>query len=372
MRIAHVTRQFYPAVGGIETAVSHLAQHLQAAGHQVHVITLNRRFGEEQYRLLPKEIVNGILVRRIPYWGSRRYAIAPGALRYVREYDLIHVHSSDFFLDCLAWTKPIHRKPVVLSSHGLFFHTAFAHALKRIYLQTVTRVDLHLVSAIVCVSHHDFQLLRRTAPAEKLYLIPNGIEYERLSMFNIDNRDPDLLISVGRLAANKRYDRVLRAFALVAKRRPTARLVIIGPDQGLKSSLKQLGIELGIVQRVEFQGQVSDEELLHYLRSATVWLSGSSYEAFGIALLEAMAAGCIPVVHPLPSFRQLLADNVGGFCADFDSPDQASEVILKALSLSPSERKRITTHARANASRFSWSTAVRQLQEVYAKVIESG
>lgn len=371
MQILQVTRQFYPAVGGIQTAVWHLSHYLQSTGHQVHIVALGRLFGKEQHPLPPEEMINGILVRRIPYWGPRQYAIAPSVLRHIREYDLIHLHSSDFFLDYLAWTKPIHRRPIVLSSHGIYFHTAFARTFKQAYFHTMTRINLRQVSAVVCVSHHDFQLLSRIAPPEKLYLIPNGIEYEKLSVLDINGRDPDLLISVGRLASNKRYDRLLRAFAWVVKRHPTARLVIIGPDKGLLASLKELSVELNIIKQVEFVGQVSDNKLLNYLSRASVWLSASSYEAFGIALLEAMAAGCVPVVHPLPSFRQLLTQNTEGFYADFDRPDQASEVILKSLNLSPKDREKMVVHARARASRYSWGTIVKQLQGVYAKAVGS-
>lgn len=368
MKIAHISRQFYPAVGGIETAVLHLSQNLQSAGHQVHVVTLNRLFGRKGHHLPLEERVNGILVRRVPYWGSRRYAVAPTALRFANEYDLIHLHSTDFFLDYFAWTKPIHRKPLVLSSHGLFFHTPFARTLKRVYFHTVTRINLRQVSAIICVSQHDFQLLSQVAPVEKLCLIPNGIEYEKLSTLGTNNRDRDLLIGVGRLATNKRYDRVLRAFSRVVKRRPTARLVIIGPDQGHIVSLQELCVELGIAKQVEFLGRIPEDELLNYLSRANVWLSASSYEAFGIALLEAMTAGCIPVVHPLPSFKQLLGGGEGGFYADFERPDQASQVILQALSLSPQERENKAASARATASRFSWSAIAERTQRVYATV----
>jgi alpha-1,3-mannosyltransferase len=253
----------------------------------------------------------------------------------------------------------------------MFFHTEFARMFKRIYFQTMTRIDLRWVAAVVCDSSQDLNLLRSIVPDRKLHLIPNGIEYERLSEFDLHSRDPDLLIGVGRLIDNKRYDRMLRAFARVLKRRSTARLVIIGPDWGTKSALQGLSTQLGLADHVELAGQISDKELLKYLSRASVWLSSSEYESFGVALLEAMAAGCITVTQPLPAFGQLLAEGDESFCADFDQPDQAADVILQALSLSSRERESVVASARARAARFSWDAIARQFQDLYAEVIST-
>jgi alpha-1,3-mannosyltransferase len=369
MRILHVTRQFFPAIGGIESVIWHLSHHLQACGHEVSVVTLNRLFEDRRCRLLPEEVVDDIVIQRMPFIGPRRYAVAPTVLSYIEDCDVVHLHSSDFFLDYLALTKWLHKKPLILSTHGLFFHTTFAQALKQLYFRTVTRGALSRVSAVACVSQHDFELLSSIVPTAKLQVIPNGIEYNKLSAFNVHYRDPDLLISVGRLADNKRVDRLLRTFARVVKQRPTTKLVLIGPDWGLQSSLKALSTSLGIDKQVEFLGRVSDEDLLMYLSQASVWLSASEYESFGVALLEAMASGCVPIVQPLAAFKQLMQANVEGFYADYENPELAASMILSALSLSSDERAEMIENARAKASQFSWRTVTKEFDELYAKVV---
>jgi alpha-1,3-mannosyltransferase len=369
MRIAQVARQFYPAPGGIQNVVGHLSRCLQADGHEVGVITLDRLFGGQSGSLPSTEIVDGIHVRRIPFRGPRQYAIAPGVLGCIRDYDLVHVHSGDFFLDYLAWTRPLHRRPLVITTHGMYFHTGFARRLKRIYFQTVTRLSMRAVSQVICDSEQDLALVRAILPADKVRVIPNGIDYERFVAAGSGSRDPNLLLAVGRLADNKRYDRMLRAFALVAARRQSVRLVIVGPDWGTASSLAELSAELGLTHCVKLAGQVSDAEMQRYLSTASVWLSSSAYESFGVALLEAMAAGCVPVAQPLPAFAQLLGDGSEGFYADFDSPDVAAVVIGHALSLSSGERQRIVASARHQALQFSWSAITRRVQEVYRQVV---
>jgi alpha-1,3-mannosyltransferase len=99
MRIVHVVRQFHPSVGGLEGVVESLATEQIAQGHHVRVVTLNRIFNAPYAkRLRSRERRNDIDIVRVPFFGSKRYPIAFGALRYIRDADIVHVHGVDFFL----------------------------------------------------------------------------------------------------------------------------------------------------------------------------------------------------------------------------------------------------------------------------------
>ena len=115
MRIVHVVRQFYPAIGGFESVVYELAATQVAGGHSVRVVTLDRLFKTETPgKLSARDAVSGIEIVRIPYVGSTRYPIAPSVLKHIRDADIVHVHAIDFFYDFLAWTKPLHRRKLVV------------------------------------------------------------------------------------------------------------------------------------------------------------------------------------------------------------------------------------------------------------------
>src|SRR5262249_783751 len=119
MNIVHVVRQFYPAVGGFENVVLELASAQVAAGHKVLVVTLDRLFNANG--VLPaRDVVCGAEIVRISYFGSQRYPLAPSAINFIRNADIVHVHAIDFFFDYLAWTKPLHRKKLIVSTHGGF------------------------------------------------------------------------------------------------------------------------------------------------------------------------------------------------------------------------------------------------------------
>ncbi|MEM1589204.1 MAG: glycosyltransferase family 4 protein [Candidatus Bathyarchaeia archaeon] len=367
MKVLQIARQFYPSVGGVERFVHSLSRHLIQRGHHVAVVTLNRCFYLN--RDLPsRDIVEEIEVYRIPYWGRQRLFLAPGVLRFVRNYDLLHIHNVDFFLDFLALTKWWHRKPIILSTHGGFFHTRRLAFLKQQYFNLVTRLTIKAVNAVVADSSHDWRLFSRIT--DKVVQIDNGIDFSDFSDI-IKNPIPGLLVYVGRLASNKRVDNLIRAFALVQARYPSARLIIIGADfEGIQPDLEQMADKLGVAANVMFTGVVNQEELRYYLSRAHLFLSASEYEAFGISVLEAMSCGTVPVVNDIDPFRTIIIHGENGFLVDFSNPNLAADVILDALFMDEHNLQDMGVKAQSVARLYSWENVVIKFEKLYSKVLE--
>ena len=133
MKIVHVSRQYHPGIGGLENFTRNLCEEQVRAGHDVRMVTLNRIFDGDGAELPARETMGGVEIVRLPFRGGRCYPIAPSVLRHVQDCDLIHVHAMDFFVDFLAFTRFLHKKPMVLSTHGGFFHTNYAQRLKQVY-----------------------------------------------------------------------------------------------------------------------------------------------------------------------------------------------------------------------------------------------
>lgn len=111
------------------------------------------------------------------------------------------------------------------------------------------------------------------------------------------SKDGGTVLFVGRLAPNKCQHDLIAAFAVLARFRPQARLVLVGdasPPQYLQS-LKSLARELGVYDQVVFTGKVSDKNLFQWYRKSDVFACASEHEGFGVPLVEAMAHG-LPVV----------------------------------------------------------------------------
>ncbi|NJO84749.1 MAG: glycosyltransferase family 4 protein [Blastochloris sp.] len=169
-------------------------------------------------------------VYRLPHLGIRRYPIAPAVLSLVSAYDVVHIHAIDFFVDFLVATRRLHRRPIIVNTHGGIFHTRWLLPIKKLFFQTITRQTLRGTAAIVCDSQHDYALFRAIAPAHRLHIIANGIDIE--PFLAIEKRiQPGLLLGIGRIVENKRVADIIDLLPALAAHIPDVRLVWIGADQ---------------------------------------------------------------------------------------------------------------------------------------------
>jgi alpha-1,3-mannosyltransferase len=353
----------------MESVVEGLSVALQRNGHTVQVATLRLLFASGT--IAPAESVEaGLKVRRMRHWGPRRYPVAPGVFREIRGYDLVHIHAIDFFLDYLSLLRLVHRIPLVISTHGGFFHTQRARAFKEMYFRTVTRRSLGGVGAVVCVSQHDRQMFSRVVPQERIRVIENGANIDSLWSLK-KTLEPGLLLGVARLAENKRVHKVLEAMAMLKDRYPHLRLEWVGADfSGLRASLERRVIDLGLMGRVRFHGAVSREELYQLLQKAHLFVSASAYEGFGLSTIEAMSAATVVVVTAVGVHPDVVQDGVSGFLI---GPDAAGlvEQMEHALSLPGEKLAAIGEQARAATRRFSWSRIAPQYEQLYREVLDA-
>jgi len=362
VKILQVARQFYPATGGVERFTMDLSRHLQRRGYPSDVLTLNRGFNRPG--TLPNhEIIEGLRVFRIPFWGTGRIFIAPGVLNYLSGYDLIHIHDIDFFSDFLLLTKPYHTKPVVLSTHGGYFHTRRLALIKKIYFYTMTSLLLRRADQVIVDGFHDYDIFAPLVPM--LRLIQNGVDYSHLKDVH-KNIVPGLMVYIGRLAHNKRLDNLLRSFAIVCESVPDASLVLVGRDfDNLEKPIEVLAHNLGVAQAVKITGEVSENELADWLSRAHIFVSASEYEAFGISVLEAMSTGTISVVNSIRSFQDFIQDGQSGFLTNFANPNEAAQTIVRVLQMRSEELSVLGHRAKESAARFDWDKKVESFIEVY-------
>ena len=366
MKVLHLCRQYHPSVGGVERFVADLAGRLATRGHQVEVATLNRLW--RSAKILPKEeVVAGIVVRRLPFVGGALFFCAPTILALAQQFDVLHVHNTDFFLDYLVALRGWHRRPIVVSSHGGYFHTQNQATLKRLYFQLVTRRSLQAATVVIPNSLSDEKRFGRCN--RRTMRIDNAIDYLTFARVN---RQPvsGRLITVGRLAANKNLEGLLRVFAAAQSQQPELRLVIIG-DGLERDTLHSLAQSLNLAEVVEWLGEVDDLTLWAELARAEFFLSAATYEGFGLAVLEAMAVGVIPVVNTIEAFRSFIVDGHNGFLADYTEVVSSSDKLLQAINLTPVEKERLGQQARSTAARYAWDEAIPKFERIYRETLES-
>lgn len=367
MRILQIFRQFLPATGGIERVMYGLSRSLQQAGHRCDIVTLRYLFNRREMAD-PAAQIDGLQIYRLPHIGIQRYPIAPAVLSFVPGYDLVHIHAIDFFVDFLVATRGVHRRPLVINTHGGIFHTRWLLPFKKFYFRTITRLSLHRADAVICDSQHDYDLFRRIVPAEKLHIISNGVNIEPLLAIE-KQLEPGMLLGIGRIVENKHVERLIELLPALAATVPDVHLVWVGVDgQQRIPQLLALAQRLGVAARVQFVGEISDERLRELLAQAHLFVSASSYEAFGVATIEAMSSATVPVVTPVGVHTEVIREGQTGFLCSYEGP-QALDTLRHALTLDSHRLRSIGAQARAATLPYSWQRVVEQYIAVYQAVV---
>jgi len=366
LRILQVSRVYWPNLGGIEKIAQGLAEHLVQRGHVCDVVTLDRSF-EDGSDYPPYSAHNGVNVYRIPFRGSTRYPLAPRAHRFAGRYDLVHVHAVDFLLDWMVLHKPRHQRPVVLSTHGGFFHTAFAAKAKKLWFHTMTRNTLRGVDRVLCSSEHDLELFQTIS--DRCELARNAVDLADYAPMT-NSPTAGSWVTVGRVDVHKGIGNLLRVLARIADiddRTFTAR--VIGPEvvDGLVDGLVADARRLGVTDRVAFEGRVSLDDLHHAVRTAELGLFPSEYEAFGISVVEAMGAGVPCVLNDIGAFRHFVNEGENGWIVDFSDAERAAATILKARD--HADRAGVGARGRDRALEYSWTSTVDRFEALYRTVL---
>lgn len=370
IKVVHLVRQYHPSVGGMEDVVQNIARH-QLTQHQQAptIVTLNRLFRNAKGTLPAQEMVDGVPVIRLPFRGSSRYPIALDVLQHVHDADVIHVHGVDFFYDYLALTKIVHRKPLVASTHGGFFHTEFASTLKKVYFNTVTRSTSSAYDRIVGTSDNDGTIFRKIIRSPKLSVIENGVNVEKYADRGSRQLTP-VMIYFGRWSVNKGLIETIELFRELVTVRPAWKLIIAGREYDhTQVELAALVEQYGLENNVLLAPNPSDEQLANLIEQASYYICLSRHEGFGIAPIEAMSAGLTPILSDIPPFRNLVEKSgLGILLAKQDRNDQVMKIIAlyEQGNLAHEERRRAV---QAFVQRYSWRHIADRYVQIYRDLV---
>ena len=351
MRVTMITPAFPPDTGGVEAHTGHLVRELTARGVEVQVLTGRRRLSraatEKHY---------GARIRTFPAWRTTVLSVSPrlllAGLRAARDADLVHVHSYHATCGFAALTGFL--TPVVFTPHyhgnG---HSRRATALHRGY-RFVGGLLFRAARAVICVSNAERDAIVRDFPATagRTHVIPNGVDTAAVRSAQPFAGQTRTILSLGRLEPYKRVAVLLRALPSVPA---DVQLVVVGQGSQ-REELQRLADELGASDRVRFLGELATEEVHRWLRTATVLVSLSEHEAFGLAPVEAAAAGARLVLSDIPAHREIIANHLGAV-ARLVAPDPAAVATALTDQLAAADRVEVQVP--------DWGRIAEQTLEVY-------
>ncbi|EJT03467.1 glycosyltransferase family 4 protein [Rhizobium sp. CCGE 510] len=361
--IVHVVRQFLPNRGGLEDVVANLARQTVRRGYRVRVVTLDSLFTTPEDKLPPRENIDGIEVVRIPWSGSSRYPLAPKVFRHLADADLVHVHAIDFFFDALAWGRLLHRKPMIVTTHGGFFHTRKYAAIKKIWFRTLTRASAMAYRRVVCCSASDLKQFSEIVPDS--LLIENGADIGKFAD-TASRRAKRRIVTIGRFSVNKRLDYLLDAMVMLKTRDPEWHLDIVGAESDLNQADVEAAIESRKLNRhVTLHVSPDNGAIRRIITDASLFASASEYEGFGLVALEAMSAGLLPVLNANDAFATLAERHPVIMLAHFTDPEAAATAIEAAYEGLSRQTETIRAGLLDAARGYSWDIVAGRYIDLY-------
>jgi glycosyltransferase involved in cell wall biosynthesis len=326
LRILVVATEAPPVRSGIARIVGYLRDGFQERGHHVDVLAY-----PEVGRLVFGEVRLSSLIFKLPQ-----------LLRRINEYDIIHVHgTTPTFSDvALLFTRLRGPHPMVIYTHHVDLDFGPRGFLNRIYNHLHHRLSAQ-ADAVIASTQDNLSLLGSRCRG---FVIPFGIDLEHFSTNGRKNEQFTVLF-IGQFRPYKGVRVLLQAMAQVTG----ARLLLAGqgPEE---QAYRSLGAELGL--DVEFHIGIDDDQLrqLYQQAHAVVVPSVSRLEAFGLALVEGMAAGCVPIASDLPGVREVVGQT--GFLFPKGDANRLAG-ILRGLRDDPALVQQIGDRARVRAAGFS-------------------
>ena len=383
VRIVHVSDCYAPRVGGIESQVQDLATHQAQAGHAVHVLTATAlekgaaAEGCNRYRASTTEAA-GLRVHRLASPIVFGLPIHPRGRALVRralsilEPDVVHIHAgvvSPFAFDGARAARDL-GLPFAITWHCMLDGVEQAVSLGA----RATGWDT-APFAPSAVSSVAADRVAEALQRPDVSVLPNGLDLEPWLAAAASPEPPergDLLrvMATQRLAPRKRALPLVQLVARASERlgrdeagRPRIHLTVAGSGPA-KSSLSSEVAAAGLDDTVSLLGRVPRELLPTLYRAQDVFVAPAKLEAFGIAALEARAAGLAVVGNAGTGITEFVADGVDGLLA---ATDEEIEDALVRLGTEPGLLAGIRAHNAAIAPSVAWGDVLVRADELYAR-----
>jgi glycosyltransferase involved in cell wall biosynthesis len=246
------------------------------------------------YRYISSSVVSSVLRVRAIYLRNEKKDVT----------SIIHIHNPSLFIVTLLIKLFCPNIKVVVNLHNdwRFFKPAQKiglHFLIRAADRFVT-VSYAIKSSIPPASSN--KLIKNN----ELVSIPNGIRLSDFDNYDVKGRRERVMVIVARMVPQKNC---FFAIDILAKSKSVEKLIWVG-DGTQKHSILQYAKTLGVTARLDLRGIISREEVYKILSQSSIYIAPSKWEGIGVANLEAVALGCVPLLSDIPPHQEIAA-NIG-------------------------------------------------------------
>lgn len=387
MKILHVIANLAPRYGGPSKACWEMARAVARLGHEVSIYTTNQDGPKELAVPLDRPVYrDGVAIRYFPiqpprFWGTS-LPLARALRQKIPAVDLVHLHSLYLFHNlvvghyCRQYAIPYLMRPQGTLDPFIYRRHRWRKRLMELMFE---HRNIRRAAALHFTTAEEAELASPFTFQTPGLVVPLGIDSAELALLPEPGRfrarypelgDKRIILFFGRVNFKKGLDILVKAFGAVARKREDVHLVIAGPDnEGWGDKVRAWLSEAGLLGRTTFTGMLLGPEKLAVLRDADMFVLPSYSENFGIAVIEAMAAG-LPVIisDKVNIWREVQAGGAGQVIPC--DPGPLAEQILDLLAQPELARQMGHNGRTLVQEHFQWPRIAQNLAAAYAQIID--
>lgn len=362
--IVHVSSYYPPHLGGLERVAQEVAEQLARDGYHITVLTSD----SGAKNMARTETRNGLTVRRLWSFDFAHTAFIPGLLWQLLRTEkpaIFHLHLAQAYTPEMVWlAAKLRGIPYVVHFH---LDVEPSGSLGFIFLWWKRWIQPGIIKGaahVITLSPDQSTLIeeRYHKPADQVTFIGNGVGEQFLKLGEVKRafHTPLRLIFVGRLALQKRPERLVEAMSLVTS---SATLDMVGDGED-RAKLEALAAKLHLTN-ITFRGRLDGDALLHAYSDADVFVLPSDREGMPLVLLEAMATGLPIIGSDVLGIKELIL-GIGILVKD-PSPETFAKAI-DALAGTPERLPQLNAASLQKAENYSWKKLIEKLEIVYKEI----
>ena len=390
LRVLHVIPSISPLRGGPSKAVLEMVAALRQRGVDASILTTNDHGPGVDPSLPTGHWIDrqGLPLIAFPRWSPpvpalREFAFSPDLVRWLKghihNYDLLHVHAIFSFPSTWAMREARHASiPYLVRTIGQLSPWSLAQSPSRKLwmLRLIEQRNLNGAAALHFTSGAERDEVAALGLLPPALVLPLGVRLNTQTSHRA-KEEGDLsdritrFLFLSRLHPKKQLDRLLEALALLNQLRPDRpwELRIAGQGEpGYERQLRDQAESLGLGDRCLWLGQVEGERKEQELADADWLVLPSAAENFGIAVVEALAAGTPAILSPEVAVSELVAAAGAGLvCAS--TPPELARTLAEALG-GPSPATRQAARSLA-IKRLAWPAIATSLAATYTDIVKA-
>ena len=381
MKVLITTDLFTTDTNGVVTSVRNLRAALEAAGHEVRILTFseNRKSHAEGGVYYIKSMSLEWVYPNVRMPLKYRHP-------YVRELiewcpDVIHTQCEVFSYQYALKISKKTGAPIVHTYHTMYEdYVGYVIPFKRLgrwLVRKLVRYRLKKAKSIIVPTAKVEASLRSYGMSQPMLIIPSGIDLsqhrERITAAEREDRrkklgipeDAHVIINLGRLGTEKNVDELIEYYKKLSMTYPELHFLIVG-DGPAKEKLETLAKEYTEQGKIIFTGMVNPKEVHLYYQLGDIFVSASTSETQGLTYVEAMANGLPLLCRRDDCLDGVLIDGANGFSYENAEEFYAHlEHLLKDRELT----RNASVRSRELAERFDRSHFGRSVIELYCQAI---